>query len=195
MSDSLRSHQLYSSRLLCLLKSPGKNIGVGSIPYSSGSSWMRNWTQVSCIAGRHVTIWATREAHLWSVSSYFLFLPDSVLKECTFIRICTFLLGWPFIGMWLLVEVSHDPLYFCVVCCNLTFFVSNFIDLSPVPFFLWFISLSLSCFSIRNTSLIIQISSNFWKRLCACVGTSVMSNSLWLCSHQAPLSMRFSRQE
>ena len=31
-------------------------------PFSSGSSWPRNWTGVSCIAGRHFTIWATREA-------------------------------------------------------------------------------------------------------------------------------------
>ena len=28
-----------------------------------GSSWPRDWTQVSRIAGRHFTIWATREAH------------------------------------------------------------------------------------------------------------------------------------
>ena len=42
--------------------------GVGPIPYdwcnpfSSGSSWPRNWTGVSCIAGRFFTSWATREA-------------------------------------------------------------------------------------------------------------------------------------
>ena len=32
-------------------------------PSSRGSSQPRNWTQVSCIAGRFFTIWATREAH------------------------------------------------------------------------------------------------------------------------------------
>ena len=31
-------------------------------PFSSGSSWPRNWTGVSCIAGRLFTSWATREA-------------------------------------------------------------------------------------------------------------------------------------
>ena len=31
-------------------------------PFSSGSSWPRNWTRVSCIAGRFFTNWAIREA-------------------------------------------------------------------------------------------------------------------------------------
>ena len=33
-----------------------------AIPFSRGSSWPRDWTQVSCIAGGFLTIWATREA-------------------------------------------------------------------------------------------------------------------------------------
>ena len=33
-----------------------------AIPFSSGSSWPRDWTQASCIAGRFFTIWATTEA-------------------------------------------------------------------------------------------------------------------------------------
>ena len=33
-----------------------------AIPFSGGSSWPRDWTWVSCIAGRFFTIWATREA-------------------------------------------------------------------------------------------------------------------------------------
>ena len=35
-----------------------------AIPFSMGSSWHRNWTWVSCIAGRFFTIWTTREAFL-----------------------------------------------------------------------------------------------------------------------------------
>ena len=31
-------------------------------PFSRGSSWPRDWTQVSCIAGGFFTSWATREA-------------------------------------------------------------------------------------------------------------------------------------
>ena len=37
-------------------------------PSSSGSSWPRNWTGVSCIAGRFFTNWTMREALLdWSL--------------------------------------------------------------------------------------------------------------------------------
>ena len=33
-------------------------------PFSRGSSQLRDQTQVSCIADRFFTVWATREAHL-----------------------------------------------------------------------------------------------------------------------------------
>ena len=33
-----------------------------AISFSRGSSWPRDRTRVSCIAGRHFTVWATREA-------------------------------------------------------------------------------------------------------------------------------------
>ena len=32
-----------------------------AFPFSRGSSWPRNWTRVSCIAGRFFTNWAIRE--------------------------------------------------------------------------------------------------------------------------------------
>ena len=32
-----------------------------AIPFSRGSSWPRDWSQVSCTAGRFFTVWATRE--------------------------------------------------------------------------------------------------------------------------------------
>ena len=34
-----------------------------SIPFFKGSSWPRDWTWISCIAGRFFIIWTTREAH------------------------------------------------------------------------------------------------------------------------------------
>ena len=42
--------------------SPGKNTEVGCHFLLQGSSWLRDQTQVSCTAGRFITIWATREA-------------------------------------------------------------------------------------------------------------------------------------
>ena len=35
-----------------------------AISFSSGSSWPRDWTQVSCIVDRHFTVWATGEVLL-----------------------------------------------------------------------------------------------------------------------------------
>ena len=61
MFDSLWHHGLKPARLLC----PGKNIGVGAISFSRGSSRLRDWTRVSCICciGRQILYhWATWEA-------------------------------------------------------------------------------------------------------------------------------------
>ena len=44
--------------------SPGQNTGVGSLSFSRWSSQPRDWTQVSCIAGRFFTSWATRKVQL-----------------------------------------------------------------------------------------------------------------------------------
>ena len=41
-----------------------------TIPFFRASSWSRDQTQVSCIAGRFLTIWATREAYRWKSRNY-----------------------------------------------------------------------------------------------------------------------------
>ena len=50
------------ARLLCPWDSPEKNTGVDCHSFSGASSWPRDRTWVSCIAGGFFTIWATREA-------------------------------------------------------------------------------------------------------------------------------------
>ena len=40
-----------------------------AIPFSRGSSWPRDWTQVSCTAGIFFTVWTTRESESHSVLS------------------------------------------------------------------------------------------------------------------------------
>ena len=62
VSDSLQPHGLYPSTLLC---PGGLQAGIlewVAIPFSRGSSQPRDLTQVSHIAGRFFTLWATREA-------------------------------------------------------------------------------------------------------------------------------------
>ena len=44
-------------------------------PFCRGSSRPRNWTGVSCIAGRFFTSWATREAQLWGKPNSCIFMP------------------------------------------------------------------------------------------------------------------------
>ena len=47
-----------------------------AIPFSMGSSQPRDRPQVSCIAGRFFTVWATREAHMcifWCICIFILF--------------------------------------------------------------------------------------------------------------------------
>ena len=56
-SPTLQPHGLYSP-----WNSPYQNTGWIAIPFSRGSSQPRNQTRVSCIAGRFITKWATREA-------------------------------------------------------------------------------------------------------------------------------------
>ena len=60
------------SGLLCSWDFLGKNTEWEAIPFSRGSSQPRNQNWVSCIAGRFLTIWATREAQIW------IYLPENV---------------------------------------------------------------------------------------------------------------------
>ena len=62
LADSLWRHELQPTRFLCPWNSSGKNTREVSFVFSRGSSWPRDWTQVSFIAGRFFTVWATREA-------------------------------------------------------------------------------------------------------------------------------------
>ena len=42
-----------------------------AIPFSRGSYWPRDRTQVSCIAGRFFTVWATREVQYMCINQFF----------------------------------------------------------------------------------------------------------------------------
>jgi len=76
-------------------------------------------------------------------------LSQKLTEDYTFLRIHPFLTIHPyssivpmdnkivhFIVIQLLIVVSYDPLYFCVVCCDFSIFISKFVDLILLPFFL-----------------------------------------------------------
>ena len=52
-----------------------------AIPFSRGSSCTRDWTQVSCTAGRFLTIWATRDPHPCLGSKCNICMIDNVTQE------------------------------------------------------------------------------------------------------------------
>ena len=82
-----RSSALKVDSLLTEPLGKPKNIGVGSISLLlQGISQPRNWTGVSCIAGRFLTSWAIREALpvpfvplIFTVSHYLKFSCSSTL--------------------------------------------------------------------------------------------------------------------
>ena len=62
--------------------------------------------------------------YLWLVSSYFLFLPGSVMESCIFLRICPCLRGYSFYWWIFALVISYSLSYFCCVHCN--FFITFF---------------------------------------------------------------------
>ena len=66
-----------------------------AIPFSRGSSWLRDWTGVSWIAGRFFTVWATRGAQALyklapiSRSIFFHFPLQSIWPNHTILSIVT----------------------------------------------------------------------------------------------------------
>ena len=87
MPNSLGPHGLQPIRLLCPWDFPDKDTGVGRHFLFQGISRPRDWTQVSCTAGRFFTDWATREAYLICFSSnefrryQLMFISNVTLQE------------------------------------------------------------------------------------------------------------------
>ena len=84
VSDSLRPRELHSP--------PGSSVhGIlqarilewVAISFSRGSSWPRDRTQVSQIAGRCFNLWATREAQDWKRSLFVPIPKKGNAKECS----------------------------------------------------------------------------------------------------------------
>ena len=69
--------------------SPGQNSGAGSCSLSRTSSQPRDQTQVSCIAGRFFTSWASREAFIKynSIYLYSTYWKNYILCCTTFLKI------------------------------------------------------------------------------------------------------------
>ena len=73
----------------------------------------------------------------WTTNIFCLFLVQS-WKAVFFLEFVHFFQAVHFIGIYLLMVVSFDPLYFCSVSCRF-FFIYNFFQFESSPFFLWWI--------------------------------------------------------
>ena len=66
-----RSLALQADSLPAELQGKPKNIRMCSLSLLQQTSWLRNWTGVSCIAGRFFTSWAMREAQFSTIEDAF----------------------------------------------------------------------------------------------------------------------------
>ena len=80
-----------------------------AISFSRGSSRCRDWTRVSCTAGRRFTLWATRETTLGEVIKSVLFCALIVM------------LPSPLIPLTYLVTISPRPFSLCLLLYSLHF--------------------------------------------------------------------------
>ena len=85
-----------------------------------------------------------------------------------------------FIGIQLLVVVSYYSLYFHVVCCSFSVFISNFIDLSLPHFYLMSLDNRLSILFIFSSSV-------------QSVNHVRLFVTPWTAAHQASLSITSSQ--
>ena len=66
----------------------------------------------------------------------------------------SFLPGYPFYCHTVVHNSLYNPLYFCIVCCNLSFFISNLVD------FIRFFSLLFSMSWAKGMSILFIFSKN-----------------------------------
>ena len=80
VSNSWRPCGLWPARLICQWNSPGEWVAIS---FSRGSSWPRDQTRVSRIAGRFLIIWVTSKQPTCFWNCDFLFCPNLKHPEQT----------------------------------------------------------------------------------------------------------------
>ena len=97
------------TRLLCPWDSPRRNTGVSYHFFLQGSSRPRDWTQVSRVAGRFFTIWATGEAH-WAPTGRIGHQGGSGHPPCQGLKIVKQIWSWS------VTSVEITDVYLCAYC-------------------------------------------------------------------------------
>ena len=78
----------------------------------------------------------TGSVSLLVIGSYFLYLPDSVLGDCTFLGILSISFRYSIELVYMCSLQSDDTLYFYLLVVTSLFFISDFIDLGLLSFIL-----------------------------------------------------------
>ena len=150
----------------------------GAFPFSRGSSWPRNWTRVSHIAGRFFTSWATREVSVSLALTYLIIMCFGII-----------------FSMFLMLGI-HWSSWLCGFILFISFGKNSLIvssNISPLfPLFLCFWGLHLhiyhTCVSNIQEPILV---SHLTKQTCTCLlaGESVGRGGLDLsvCYEHAPL--------
>ena len=115
-----------------------------AISFSRGSSWPRDWTQVSCIAGRCFNLWATREAPMLFTLIQTMVKVMKIMETSFKVPIHTLLHSVPPnlqqatadpCLCWRLLD-THVQVWFSLLCAHCSFLLRlNLID--RVPEELW----------------------------------------------------------
>ena len=90
-------------------------LGWIAMPSSKISSWPRDWTWVSCIAGRLFTVWATREAVVAQMVNPILYYTILYFKYSTYYTILYFSIVHTILYLWR--NIIHSLLLLVTKSC------------------------------------------------------------------------------
>ena len=94
-----------------------------AMPFSRGTSQPRDWTQVSCIAGRFFTIWATREAPITYICQQILFSTLKIYIKYAYFSIFSTLRSNPGHHLFHLEYCNWPLIWF--LCFNISQIISH----------------------------------------------------------------------
>ena len=92
----------------------------------------------------------------WVVHNFYFFLVQSWKIEL-FLESVHFFQVIHFVTIQLFIIVSYNPFYFCTVCCNLSVFISKFVDLILLSLFLMSLAKGLSVLFIFSKNRVLVL--------------------------------------
>ena len=133
---------------VCPWNFPGKNSGEGCYSFSRGSSWLRDQTHVTCVAGRFFYCWATKEALIettYQCNRQVLIMEGAVDGFATVLLLIIYIKVSSQLSQWFITHLEH--------CKNVSIFLNHFIVT-------WFIHKKLYIFNFTSMKVITIYATN-----------------------------------